>query len=80
MIVECRKCRILYRFDSAKIKDTGTKVRCSRCLHEFTVSRSSIIDSVELFSEMKIAEEAYSFRQAIRDQMQEAEQWNHPQK
>ncbi|MBW2039924.1 MAG: zinc-ribbon domain-containing protein, partial [Deltaproteobacteria bacterium] len=52
MIIRCKKCGTTYRLDDAKIKATGTKVRCSRCMHEFTVSLLAVTDIGELFGEL----------------------------
>jgi len=75
MIIKCYKCRTSYRIDDAKIKDTGTKLRCSRCMHEFTVSRPPIDNQEHLIkvinSGRKIFKEACEFRQAVFERMRE---------
>ncbi len=37
MIVKCEKCEISFQLDESRLKAKGTKVRCSRCRHEFRV-------------------------------------------
>lgn len=37
MIVHCDQCNTNFRLDDAKVKDTGVKVRCSKCRHIFVV-------------------------------------------
>jgi predicted Zn finger-like uncharacterized protein len=75
MIIKCYKCRTSYRIDDAKIKATGTKLRCSRCMHEFTVSRPPMDNQEQLtrgiFSGRKIFREACEFRQAVFERMRE---------
>ncbi|SNB46018.1 DUF3426 domain-containing protein [Geobacter sp. DSM 9736] len=39
MIVQCGQCSTKFRLDDAKVKDSGVKVRCSRCRHVFIVHR-----------------------------------------
>ncbi|RLB05769.1 MAG: hypothetical protein DRG50_06725 [Deltaproteobacteria bacterium] len=72
MIIECKKCRTKYRVDAAKIKTTGIRVRCSRCMHEFILS-TSLKNRGDLFKEIfsgrKISDEASSFRQLILAQI-----------
>ncbi len=36
MIIECEKCHTKYNLDENLLKETGSKVRCSRCKHVFT--------------------------------------------
>jgi predicted Zn finger-like uncharacterized protein len=36
MIIECEKCHVKYNLDENLLKETGSKVRCSRCKHVFT--------------------------------------------
>jgi len=40
MIIQCRKCDTLFRFDDALIEGDGVWVRCSRCQHVFFQERS----------------------------------------
>lgn len=35
MIIECTKCRSLFKLDEGLLKDEGSKVRCSVCKHVF---------------------------------------------
>ncbi|MFH1076708.1 MAG: DUF3426 domain-containing protein [Pseudomonadota bacterium] len=41
MIVTCEKCQSKFELDDNSVKDEGSKVRCSKCEHVFTVFRSS---------------------------------------
>ncbi len=36
MIIECEKCHVKFNLDENLLKETGSKVRCSRCKHVFT--------------------------------------------
>lgn len=37
MVIQCESCQTVFNLDESLIKKTGTKVRCSRCRHEFRV-------------------------------------------
>lgn len=37
MIIQCEQCQTRFRLADEKLKPTGTKVRCSKCKHVFTV-------------------------------------------
>ena len=37
MIIQCEECTTRFRLADEKLKPTGTKVRCSKCKHVFTV-------------------------------------------
>ena len=37
MIIECEKCRTKFNLDQANLKEEGSKLRCSKCSHVFTV-------------------------------------------
>lgn len=37
MIIECERCRTKFKLDENLLKETGSKVRCSICKHEFIV-------------------------------------------
>jgi len=37
MIIQCDQCQARFRLADEKIKETGTKVRCSKCKHVFAV-------------------------------------------
>ncbi|MCK4535522.1 MAG: zinc-ribbon domain-containing protein [Desulfuromonadales bacterium] len=37
MIIQCEECKTRFRLADEKLKPTGTKVRCSKCKHVFTV-------------------------------------------
>ena len=41
MILTCNKCGIGFNFDETLLKETGSKVRCSKCKHVFTAYPSS---------------------------------------
>lgn len=83
MIIKCKECGTKYRVDAAKIKPTGTKLRCSRCQHGFVVSHSGLKDEDGIFRQIlsgrNVAEEAYLFRQTVLQQLRDAEDWHHPQ-
>lgn len=38
MIIACPECKTKYRLSEEKVKSEGTRVRCSRCKHVFTIS------------------------------------------
>lgn len=38
MIIQCEKCQTRFRLDDSKVKDSGVKVRCTKCKHVFMVS------------------------------------------
>ena len=37
MIITCEQCQARFRMADEKLKPGGTKVRCSKCRHVFTV-------------------------------------------
>src|SRR6056297_2413486 len=37
MIIQCEQCQTRFRLADEKLKPAGTKVRCSKCKHVFTV-------------------------------------------
>ena len=37
MIITCEQCHSKFRLDDERIKETGSKVRCSKCKHVFSV-------------------------------------------
>jgi predicted Zn finger-like uncharacterized protein len=39
MLVQCPECTTKFNLDESKIGHDGSKVRCSRCKHVFTVFR-----------------------------------------
>lgn len=39
MIIQCPKCLTKFKIDDTKVKDEGTKVRCSRCKEVFVVTK-----------------------------------------
>lgn len=41
MLVTCENCDAKFKLDESLIKDTGSKVRCSKCRHVFTVYKPS---------------------------------------
>ncbi|MBW6511568.1 MAG: zinc-ribbon domain-containing protein [Desulfuromonadaceae bacterium] len=41
MIIECPECQARFKLADEKIKPEGTKVRCSKCKHVFTVNASA---------------------------------------
>ena len=38
MIIQCPECQARFKLADEKIKPEGTKVRCSKCQHIFTVT------------------------------------------
>ncbi len=45
MIVKCEKCQAAFHLDDRLIKETGTKVRCSKCSHTFRVYPAEPVES-----------------------------------
>ncbi len=41
MIITCEKCSTKFNFDESLLKETGSKVRCSKCKHIFTAYPST---------------------------------------
>ena len=41
MIVQCDECNAKFRLDDSKVKEGGTKVRCSKCKHIFIVQKEA---------------------------------------
>ncbi|MEW6266153.1 MAG: DUF3426 domain-containing protein [Thermodesulfobacteriota bacterium] len=39
MIVQCEKCKTKFNVDESRIKDDGSKVRCSNCRHVFLIHK-----------------------------------------
>lgn len=39
MIIQCPKCLTKFKMDDSKVKDEGTKVRCSKCKEVFVVTK-----------------------------------------
>lgn len=39
MIVQCDQCNTRFKLDDAKVKESGVKVRCSKCKHVFIVRK-----------------------------------------
>ena len=37
MIIQCEKCQTKFNIDESKLKEQGSKVRCSLCKHTFVV-------------------------------------------
>ena len=70
MIIECEKCSAKYKIDESKLRAAGSRVRCSRCQHEFTVAASPPADEedfMRMFGGPEITEETYFFRKAAGD-------------
>jgi predicted Zn finger-like uncharacterized protein len=42
MIITCEQCHSKFRLDDERIKETGSKVRCSKCKHVFTVFLTAV--------------------------------------
>lgn len=51
MIIACPSCSAKYQLADSKIKASGTKVRCPRCSHTFTVYREQKADEDDPLSE-----------------------------
>jgi predicted Zn finger-like uncharacterized protein len=39
MIIQCEQCKTRFKLDDSRVKDTGVKVRCSKCKHTFIVKK-----------------------------------------
>lgn len=39
MIIQCEQCKTRFKLDESRVKDTGVKVRCSKCKHTFIVKK-----------------------------------------
>jgi len=37
VVITCKKCNISFQLDRGRLKDGGSRVRCSKCRHTFTV-------------------------------------------
>ncbi|MBF0495840.1 MAG: zinc-ribbon domain-containing protein [Deltaproteobacteria bacterium] len=42
MVVQCPSCDTRYKIDDAKLKEGGTKLRCSNCNHMFTFKKETL--------------------------------------
>lgn len=42
MIIQCPKCLTKFKMDDSKVKDEGTKVRCSKCKEVFVVTKEEV--------------------------------------
>lgn len=47
MIVQCENCQTKFRVDEGRIKDQGSRVRCSVCKTVFTVFRETVEPEIE---------------------------------
>ena len=76
MRVDCEKCHATYTIDSARVRRTGTKVRCSRCNHVFTIYSVRFNDERDafrsLFDSEQVSMEACLFREAVWGKLGEA--------
>ncbi len=48
MIITCEECGVKFNLDNSLVKESGTKVRCSKCKHIFTAYPDSKEDLEEL--------------------------------
>ena len=39
MIIQCEQCKTRFKLDDSRVKETGVKVRCSKCKHTFIVKK-----------------------------------------
>lgn len=76
MIIQCRKCDTLFRFDDTLIEGDGVWVRCSRCQHVFFQERSATgespstvppngpeIPSVRISDARRVSEDSFSLNE-----------------
>ncbi|NVM21994.1 MAG: zinc-ribbon domain-containing protein [Desulfobacterales bacterium] len=47
MIIACENCKTEFNLDENLVKESGSKVRCSRCQHIFTAYKSSPAEELE---------------------------------
>jgi predicted Zn finger-like uncharacterized protein len=47
MIIECEQCHTKFRLDDTLLKETGSKVRCSKCNYKFIVFAPKTEDHIE---------------------------------
>jgi predicted Zn finger-like uncharacterized protein len=52
VVVTCEKCETRYRLDESRLSATGSKVRCSRCKHAFTVKSPPAPSGVDAVNEI----------------------------
>jgi predicted Zn finger-like uncharacterized protein len=52
VVVTCEKCETRYRLDESRLTATGSKVRCSRCKHAFTVKAPPAPSGVDAVNEI----------------------------
>ena len=50
MIVQCGECNAKFRLDDSKVKEGGTRVRCSKCKHTFIVQNDRPADEPDFDS------------------------------
>ena len=55
MIVTCENCNTRFNLDENLIKESGSKVRCSKCNHTFTVHKSVPVEEPESAVELEEA-------------------------
>jgi predicted Zn finger-like uncharacterized protein len=46
MIIQCNQCKTRFRLDDSKVKESGVRVRCSRCKHTFAVKKEANEETV----------------------------------
>jgi predicted Zn finger-like uncharacterized protein len=39
MIIQCEQCKTRFKLDDSRVKETGVRVRCSKCKHAFIVKK-----------------------------------------
>ena len=39
MIIQCEQCKTRFKLDESRVKETGVRVRCSKCKHTFIVKK-----------------------------------------
>jgi len=54
MIITCEQCKTRYNLDEDRIKETGSKVRCSQCGHIFTAYKPVFSQEAELKPETQL--------------------------
>ena len=51
MVIECKNCGTRFNVDETRIKETGSKVRCSQCKHVFTIFKPQPESTLEFIPE-----------------------------
>ncbi|MDX9787222.1 MAG: DUF3426 domain-containing protein [Desulfobacterales bacterium] len=57
MIVSCQNCNARFNLEDGLVKESGSKVRCSKCKHIFLVYPEKTLDTDPVFPDMPVQEE-----------------------